>query len=430
MIVMPRRILALALGLLAASLALGANRDNVDRIADFIDNNYFDPVKAREVADGLRAAAKAGEFDGFSEPRDLAAALTSRLRKIDGHFTVVWEGPRAAPEPARPSSTTGPAPPDSRSAFGFRRVEMLPGSVGYIDLRVFADFDTSKAEEPARRAADAALELISNADAVILDLRDNGGGSPAMVGYLVSAFTPADANIYNTFRRRDGSGSERPRKLHPRPRLEVPLFVLTSGRTASAAESTAYTLQSARRATVVGEPTAGAANPGGFFPAGDGFNVFVSTGTPINPITGKNWEGTGVVPDIAVPGEQALHRARVLALETMLARQPGNDRNLEAQWTLDALRAEKLSPKGPPLADYVGEYGEVRVEVAEGRLLLQRGKRLPWELSRIERDTFFEAGEPSRRVVFERDAAGKVKGLEIRQSNGRNTWFGRSATTS
>jgi hypothetical protein len=430
MILMSRWLLALSLGLLAASLAVGANRDHVDRIADLIDNNYFDPAKAREVADGLRAAAKAGEFEGIGTPRDLAAALTSRLRKIDAHFTVVWEGPRPAPEPARANPAAASAPPDSRGAFGFRRVEMLPGSVGYIDLRIFSDFDTRKAEEPARRAADAALELISNADAVILDLRDNGGGSPAMVGYLVSAFTPPDANIYNTFKRRDGSDSERPQKLHPHPRLEIPLFVLTSGRTASAAESTAYTLQAARRATVVGEPSAGAANPGGFFPAGEGFNVFVSTGTPINPITGKNWEGTGVVPDIAVSGEQALHRARVLALETLLARQPSGSRDLEAQWTLDALRAEKLSPKGPPLADYVGEFGDARVEVTEGRLTLQRGKRLPWKLSRLERDTFFEAGEPSRRVVFERDAAGKVKGLEIRQSNGRSTWFGRSSTAS
>jgi hypothetical protein len=410
----------LALGLFVAGLAFAGNRDHVDRIADFIDNNYFDPAKAREVASGLRAAARVGEFDAFAEPRDLASALTTRLRKIDRHFTVIWQGASASPQAPR-----GGPPPDGRNAFGFRRVEVLPGAIGYIDLRTFADFDTARADEPARKAADAALQLVSNADAVILDLRDNGGGSPAMVGYLVSAFTPADANIYNTFRSRGGSGSERPEQLYPRPRLDVPLYVLTSGRTASAAESTAYTLQTAKRARIVGEPSAGAANPGGFFPVGEGFNVFVSTGTPINPVTGTNWEGRGVQPDIAIAAEQALHRAQVVALETILAGRPADATNLDAQWTLEALRAEKVSPKGAPLGDYVGKYGEASVEVAAGQLTMRQGTRLPWKLARLERDTFFEAAEPSRRVVFERNATGKVKGFEIRQSNGRTAWFQR-----
>ena len=130
-------------------------------------------------------------------------------------------------------------------------------------------------------------------DAVIIDLRYNGGGSPAMVGYLVSAFTPRDADIYNVFHGREGTESERPKDAYASPRLDVPLYVLISGLSASAAESTTYTLQAAHRATVVGEPSAGAANPGGEFPVGDGFNVFISTGTPVNPVTGKNWEGVG-----------------------------------------------------------------------------------------------------------------------------------------
>jgi hypothetical protein len=408
----------LCLSLFVSSLAHAANRDHVERIADLIDNNYFDPARAREVAGELRAAAKTGEFDKLEEPRDLATALTARLRKIDRHFTVMWQGPSPRPEPAR----AGVPQPENRNGFGFRRVEMLPGAVGYIDLRTFADFDTSKPEEPARKAADAALELVANADAVILDLRDNGGGSPAMVGYLVSAFTAPDADIYNTFKSREGTGSERPRQLYARPRTDVPVYVLTSGRTGSAAESTAYTLQAAKRATIVGEPSAGAANPGGFFPVGDGFNVFVSTGTPINPITGTNWEGKGVQPDIAVSAEQALRRAQVVALETLLAKGPGN---VDAQWTLDALRAERAAPRGAPLDEYIGTYGDAKVEIADGQLHLQQGKRLPWKLARLERDTFFEAIEPTRRVVFERDAGGKVKGLEIRQSNGRTAWFGR-----
>src|SRR6185503_6003675 len=147
------------------------------------------------------------------------------------HFNVSWR-PAAAAEKAPPSASTPPAPElaDQRSAYGFRRVEMRPGGIGYIDLRFFADFNFAKLNEPPRKIADAALTMLSGADAVILDLRNNGGGAPAMVGYLVSAFTAADADIYNVFHSRDNTESERPGQAYASPRVDVPLFVLISGR--------------------------------------------------------------------------------------------------------------------------------------------------------------------------------------------------------
>jgi hypothetical protein len=424
------RIVAAAVVALLLSVAVqAADRERIERIADFIENNYFDPARALEVAGGLRAAARAGEFDRFTEPRELAAVLTERLRKIDRHFTVTWSGPSRLAESSRES---GPSMSfeqlNRRTAFGFRRVEMLPGAIGYIELRNFADFDTGRAEEPARKAADAALQLIANADAVILDLRDNGGGSPAMVGYLVSAFTPPDANIYNTFRARDRTSSERPKQLYAQPRLEVPLYVLISNRTASAAESVAYTLQAAKRAVIVGEPSGGAANPGGMFPVGGGFNVFVSTGTPVNPITGTNWEGTGVTPDVAVPAAEALQRAQIEALERVLAKRASA--SVDTQWTLEALRAEKAPVVVTRPGDYVGAYGEARIEARNGGLFLKQGQRPPWRLVRIRDETFFAAGDPARRVVFERDAAGKVRGFEVRLASGRSNYFAREAMAS
>jgi hypothetical protein len=426
------RIVSVALVGLFLSVAVQASdREHVERIADFIENNYFDPDRAREVAAGLRAAARSGELDRFTEPRELAGALTERLRKVDRHFTVTWSGPGPRAEQSR---QTGPAMSfeqlDRRNAFGFRRVEMLPGAIGYIELRSFADFDTGRADEPARMAADAALQLIADADAVILDLRDNGGGSPAMVGYLVSAFTPADANIYNTFRARDRTSSERPKQLYAQPRLEVPLYVLTSSRTGSAAESAAYTLQAAKRAVIVGERSGGAANPGGIFPVGGGFNVFVSTGTPVNPITGTNWEGTGVTPDVAVPAGDALQSAQIAALERVLARHASGLASVDTQWTLEALRAERAPASVSRPGDYTGTYGAASIESRNGGLFLKQGQRPPWQLIRLRDETFFAAGDPSRRVVFERDAAGKVRGFEIRFASGRSNYFARQAASS
>jgi hypothetical protein len=410
--------------------ALASVESTVDQVAQIIENNYFDPTKAKQIADQLRADAKAGAFAKATEPRDLAAQLTARLKPIDRHFAVTWSARNAQPDANKRTSTLTQLAPETverRTAYGFRRVEILPGSIGYIDLRGFADFSFDNPNEPARKVADAALQLVSAADAVIIDLRDNGGGSPAMVGYLVSAFTQPDANIYNVFHRRDGTDSERPKQPYANPMLDTPLYILISGRTGSAAEAAAYTLQAAKRATIIGEPSGGAANPGGIFPIDDGFGVFVSTGTPINAITGANWEGAGVKPQIAVPAEEALDRAQILALEVIRARWPDRAETQDTLWTLEAAQALKTKPKGPALTDYAGTYGGggATLSVSQGQLLFKRGRRPAWTLLRLKDDTFFAHGEPSRRLRFERDAAGAVKGFELAFSSGQSLWFAK-----
>jgi len=419
------KLWAVVLSLFLAPAVFAAPRDVVNEAATMIENNYFDVTKAREIAANLRKEAAAGQFDKLNDPRELASAITRRLQPIDHHFNVSWR-PAAAPEKAPPSASTPPGPElaDQRSAYGFRRVEMRPGGIGYIDLRFFADFNFARLNEPPRKIADAALTMLAGAEAVILDLRNNGGGSPAMVGYLVSAFTASDADIYNVFHSRDNTESERPGQVYANPRVDVPLFVLISGRTGSAAESTAYTLQAARRATIVGEPSGGAANPGGEFPIGAGLNLFVSVATPINPITNGNWEGDGVQPDVAIPAEKALDRAEILALEAVLAQKPDGPGQLETRWILEARRAQQKVPAGPPLADYVGTYAGAKVSAGgRDRLLMERGRRPPVALARLKADIFFATDEPFRRVLFERDAAGKVKGFQFLRANGPASWF-------
>jgi hypothetical protein len=404
----------------ADARAAGPFASDIARIADQIEAHYFDVTRARTIAAEIRDAAHQGEFDGAVDPRSLAAQLTSRLQPHDHHFVVTWtadantQGRSSAPPPAAPADI------DRRGAYGFRRVEMLPGAVAYIDLRWLADFDFADIHAPARAAADAALTLARGADAVILDLRDNGGGSPAMVGYLVSAFTAPDADIYNVFHSREGTESERPKTPYPAPRLDVPLYVLISGRTGSAAEATAYTLQAAKRATIVGEPSAGAANPGDLFAVGDGFAVFVSTGTPINAVTGANWETSGVIPDVSIASVDALARAQVLALEQIVARPSAS---VDARWTLEALRAEPVDITS--LAGYAGRYGEVVVTSADDGLVLQRGRRPGWKLTRISGDVFAARDEPTRRVVFERTTSGEIAGVEVILSTGQSAWFYR-----
>ncbi|MGH8080614.1 MAG: S41 family peptidase, partial [Lysobacter sp.] len=288
-----------ALLLAGASLSAHAGaasspREAVADVAQAIEQNFYDPERAQKIAGDLRGEAAQGRYDRYADPRDLATALSERLSPLDGHFRVNWR---------QPETGAGPGPrPDAdevdfsrRRNYGLRKIEVLPGNLGYIDLRELPELQFGDPANPVRRALDAALQLIAATDAVILDLRENGGGSPASVGYLTSAFTAKNADIYNTFRHREGDKmnkeSEAPLDWYPDPRLQVPLYVLTSPRTGSAGEALAYTLQSAGRAVVVGEHSAGAANPGGEIPLKQGFSVFVSAGSPTNPITHRNWEG-------------------------------------------------------------------------------------------------------------------------------------------
>lgn len=392
-------------------------RQAATAIAQAIEDLYFDAAKAKTLADDLRAAAARGEFDRYTDPRELAVVLGNRLNPHDAHFSVVWSADAPpARQPGGPGPGAGPnqgPPPEyflglKRANYGLRRVEILPGNVGYLDMRQFADIDFDDPNDPARRTIDAALAFVAGTDAVIIDLRDNGGGSPAMVGYLTSAFTPKGADIFNTFHSRRGTQSEAPPISYPTPNLTVPVYILTSGRTGSAAEAFAYTMQSARRAVVVGDASGGAANPGGTVPVGGGFGVFISMGSPINPITKRNWEGSGVAPDIAVPAADALVEAQTRALE-------GAAKGLQGpfltqnRWALEALTPSAFNTD---IAPYAGAYNGVKIERHADGLHYVRDRRPHWVLYPMGADLFGVQGDPSRRVRFVREA-GRVVAMEV-----------------
>jgi|HigsolmetaAR203D_1030402.scaffolds.fasta_scaffold00133_8 C-terminal processing protease CtpA/Prc len=291
----------------AAQAAALDVRANVRAVAAVIESRYFDVEQGRALARELTERAEQGHYDAFSNAQALAMRLTQELRRVDRHLSVV--AGQALPQRRR----MRPARVSQGVEHGFGRIARLDGNVGYVELVEAAHFEFDDPDSPVRAKADQVLAQLRDADAVILDLRSNPGGSPAMVGYLVSAFVPSDRDVYNRFHTREGVFTERPATPYPTPRSDVPLFVLVGPGTASAAESLAYTLQACGRATIVGEPTAGAANPGELFPATAGISVFVPTGSPRNPLTQRNWEGEGVQPDIVVASADALAKAHALA---------------------------------------------------------------------------------------------------------------------
>lgn len=288
----------------------------VDQIARLLEENYvFADVGARNGAQ-LRQRLAAGAFDDVVDAQKYAEALTRELQSVnhDKHMRVEL----------RPSPGAGGQPDDGSAAarqlremrgrnFGFERVEHLDGNVGYLDLRYFAP------PELARDLAASAMQLLSNSDAVIIDLRNNDGGSPELVQLLCSYFFGTRTHLNSLYWRRGDRTQEfwTIDGLPGRRLTRVPLFVLTSAGTFSGAEEFAYNMQTRRRATIIGETTGGGANPGDVMPVNDRFAIFVPTGRAINPVTGTNWEGVGVKPDVRVAAsvalDSALARARIAA---------------------------------------------------------------------------------------------------------------------
>ena len=288
----------------------------IDRLIDHLRGEYVYPEVAEKMCTMVTERRAAGAYDALRGAEDFAKQLTEDLQGVskDKHL-------RVRPEGRRPSDSKRPPFPRSeedfrRRNFGFEKVEILPGNIGYLDLRMFA---------PAHLAGDtaaAAMGFLANTDALVIDLRQNGGGQPEMVQLVCSYLFPSEPVHLNDLYFRPSDETRQYWTLPWLPGRRYPekdVYVLTSGATFSGAEECTYNLKTQKRATIVGETTGGGAHPGGIVPIGAGLTVFVPSGRPINPITKTDWEGTGVEPDVKVPAELALATARELALKKLVA---------------------------------------------------------------------------------------------------------------
>jgi hypothetical protein len=285
-----------------------------------LNESYVFPEVAKKMEAAILKHQESGQYDNVTSSTEFAALLTANLQEIskDKHLRVRYQHDLVPAD-----SNDGGADAEmlrrftergKQTNFGFQKVEVLEGNIGYIDLRQF--FDASMAGETAA----AAMTILGNTNALIIDLRHNGGGDPAMVCVLCSYLFPGgDVHLNDLYFRPSNSTQQfwtlpyLPGKRY----VDKEVYVLTSSRTFSGAEEFTYNLKNLKRATIVGETTGGGANPGGPVRAGDHFTVFVPVGRAINPITKTNWEGTGVEPDVRTSQEQALKTAQIMALKKL-----------------------------------------------------------------------------------------------------------------
>lgn len=316
----------------------------IDGVLSRLNTGYVFPEVAKEMERAIRARAERGEYDRIMSAAGLADSLTLHLRAIshDKHLRVRFSAePIAEPRPGTARAAEALAQLSARMRFvnfGIEKVERLEGNIGYLELRTFVPAEV----EGAASALAAAMNVLTRTDALIIDLRRNSGGNPSMVRLLSSYFLGAEPVHLNSLYGRDSGRTEEFWSLAEleakRYGPERPIYILTSKRTFSAAEEFAYNLQSLKRAAVAGETTAGGAHAGSWERVSGHFSVWIPRVRAVNPITGTNWEGTGVEPDLKVAAEEALTAAHGAILQELLAAATDPGKRMWIQEALSDLR--------------------------------------------------------------------------------------------
>ncbi|GAB3465830.1 S41 family peptidase [Massilia terrae] len=298
----------------------------LDTLVARLNDHYVFPDKARQIEAVLRQRQSEGKYDGITDGKQLAKQLTDDLHGVvhDLHMSV-WFRPGMVP----PDDAGGP-PPKSQaeweqrinfgqrlffgvyrrvSKLGVEKVDHLGANIGYLQLSGFP---------PPFFVADkyaAAMDKLADADGLIVDLRENNGGGPDTVALLVSYFVDQRTRLNDIWDRDTGVS----RQHWTEDKLEgkryggkKPVVILAGPHTRSAGEDFTYTMQALKRATVIGEPTWGGAHPSRPFRLGDHFLAVIPSARSISPITHSNWEGVGVIPDVAAAPDKALETAKEL----------------------------------------------------------------------------------------------------------------------
>jgi len=326
----------------------------IDGVLRKLNDAYVFPEVAKKMEQAIRERIQKKEYDDITSASKFAETLTSHLQEVshDKHLQVNY-----SPDPIPPETARREPSPGERERFhnfmkevnfGFEKVERLSGNIGYLDLRGFMD------AEMGGETVVAAMNFLANTDALIIDLRQNGGGSPAMVA-LISSYLFKEPTHLNDLYWREGNRTQQwwtsayvPGKRYG----NKDVYILTSKRTFSAAEEFTYNLKNLKRATIVGETTGGGAHPGGPSRINAHFSVWVPRGRAINPISKTNWEGTGVEPDVKVPAEEALKTAHFAAVNKVSEKISDQGRKNQLKDVAQTLQKEleelKKNPKPNP----------------------------------------------------------------------------------
>lgn len=369
----------------------------VARIKQIVQERYVFPDRVPAILARLDQGLASGRYDE-AVPRTFADRLTDDLRDSSGdrHMYVNVDPAQYA------AAVSGPTDPEARNPalealwergavrdnHGLSDMRLLPGNVRYLRITGFQWVD-----DRTGRAYDAAARFLSEGDAVIIDIRNNGGGSHGAVRYLVSHFM--DGNQLEMTFLQSGEEPSQSRTLDYLPSGRIkgkPVYVLINANVGSAAEAFAYDVQQFHLGTLVGSKTAGAANNNAFEPVAPLFMLSVSFGRPVHPVSGGNWEAVGVSPDVAAPDGEELDAAQVLALAALEARTDADPAD-RADWEWARIGIEaRLHPVAVPAARLhalAGDYQGRGILFQDGALSYRRTNGQTARLTPLTADGLF-----------------------------------------
>jgi len=398
----------------------------IDSICNKLMKIYVFPDVAINMAKSIQENFTSGNYESINNPDDFADELSKDLYFIsqDKHIRVDYNPEEIAyynqKITAEDSLNNLNQYIDNlkRENFGFKEVKILNGNIGYLDLRSFSNVDYAKS------TAVAAMNFLSNSDAIIVDLRMNGGGMPSMI-QLISSYLFSENPVHlNNFYWRQMDSTTQSWTL---PEVDgirsptTPVYILTSNRTFSAAEEFSYNLKNLNRAILIGETTGGGAHPGSIVTATDNFTVWIPSGRAINPITNTNWEGTGVTPHVKTTSQEALGIAHIAALETLLENCEETQLKHFYEWNLIGLKAtvNPITLDIKCIESHAGVYGSIKISVAGNKLLYQKNSNLEYELIPINKNEFMLQGNNSFRIKFIVEDGETIE-LEVQYENGRS----------
>lgn len=390
-------------------------------IRALIARDYVDAEKREPLDAALARGLASGRYANL-DPMELGNRINADMAAVahDKHLNIHF-----SPDEAK--SLAAGAPGDESDEFfgrdgfwakvardnnqGVVKLEVLDGNIRYMNYRGFF-----WAGEPTKAAIDQAMAFLRGGDAIVIDLRDNGGGSPQAVRYLASYFVPAGTRLVTFYLKRNAPTSSIAEAVPGGPIAGKPVYVLTSGHTASAAEEFASHVAGFGFGKLVGETTTGAAYRNDLYPVAGAYVLSLSIGRPELP-KGGNWEGTGVKPAIAAAYDRALAAAQADALGVLADKAAPADRN-ELAWLAIAAKARVADPMPQAeLAGYVGSYGERSFTLVGGQLHYARANGVNSTILPIGPDLFVIDADPRTHIRFLRKD-GAISGFQFERMDG------------
>ncbi len=388
----------------------------IDALCENLEREYIFPEITEKYVRMLRQNFRSGKYDGIGQPEDFARIVTEDLMSVhrDRHLSLRFDPDWVKNERGRKELDEAAIQLQKRQDrarnYGFQEIKILPGNIGYFKFNGFS-YNTD-----AYDAAIGAMSFLGNTDALVIDLRSNGGGSPEMVQFLCSYFLDNPRKHLNSFSYKDKEKLTQywTYTYLPGRRLDkVDLYILTSQGTFSAAEEFAYNLKNMKRAVIIGETTGGGGHDNKFVILTDNFMMSLPFARAVNPITKSNWEGVGVEPDVKVSSDNALDTA--LAMASKILAEKENDPQFKAyyQWNADIYEAalNPMTVAEETLESYVGTYGPRTITLEGGSLFYQRQGRPKIKLIPIADDYFMLEGIDYFRLKFLKER-GRVVAVE------------------